>query len=396
MKRELLIHLLTTEELYISLSGVVEGVNLQDGDWGVVNWVKQFRSEHSRLPSVDELRIRFSFMPEKTALDESFVREEILRYVREDKLRRWILTVAEGIDKGKVNYQQTFEELKGLRDQLEIRSREGSQVGGRYREIVEVVSTPEMQERIGSGIRGLDKVLGGGFGRGELCVLIAPPGVGKTMFLLNCMYGVLVNRKNAVYLTCEMSEEAILERLYRRIAEVSRSDIRTGKEKVIKSLDRFFKFLKSSGFVVYKRTGRWGVEDLSLYIDRLRGEGIKVDVVLIDYLDKLRMGRGELRVALRDLTEDLRYLSIEKGVVVITATQANRASLTSMVVTEEHVGESFGKIEVADVVLSLSRNNKEEEKQHGRLTVLKNRDRGGRGVIVPVRCIFDRSLLSDL
>ena len=61
--------------------------------------------------------------------------------------------------------------------------------------------------------------------------------------------------------------------------------------------------------------------------------------------------------------QDLRYLSIEKNVAIITACQANRLALSATVITEEHIGESYGKVEVADIVISLSRKQEDEEKE---------------------------------
>lgn len=396
MDKSLLLTLLTTEDLYVSLIPMMEGVTLQNGDWPVVTWVKQFRSEKRRLPTKDELSVRFSSFPARKNLEDSFAREEILRYVQEDTMRRWVLGVAEKIDRGTVNYSQVVDEVKKLGEKFQVKTWDGSQVDKRYKEVVEVVSMPEMQERMSTGLKGLDRVLGGGYGRGEIVVLIAPPGMGKTMFLLNAMYSALVQRKNVLFLTLELSEDRFLERFYRRVAEVTRQQMRQDKAKVLDSIGRFFKYMKATGIVLFKARGAWGVEDLGLYLERLKGMGTKIDLVVIDYLDKIRVGRGELRVALGDMTEDLRYMSMEQQVGIVTATQANRASLTSMVVTTEHVGESFRKVEVADVVLSLSRNHKEEDKGQGRLVMLKNRESGGVGVIIPVRIAFDTSLISDL
>ena len=396
MNRQILGWLLTTEDLYLNLISKLEGLSLQSGDWDICNWVKKFRREKGKLPTWAELKVRYDVIPECKELEKDFVKDEVVDYIREEKLKSWIVGVAEDIEKGFVNYTKVFEDVKRMRDTLDFSEEIGSDVKEVYEEVLENVVNPESNVRIKTGIKGLDNITGGGFGKGEISVLIAPPGIGKTMFLLNCMYAALVNRKNVLLLSCELSEMRLLERLYRRIAKVSREEVRLNKDIVAKELSRFFRFTKAKGIILYKRPYFWKVEDVDLYIDKLRSRGQDIDVLLIDYLDKLDVGRREYRLALRDLTEDLRYLSIEKNIAVITATQANRLSLSSIMITEEHVSESFGKVEVSDVVLSLSRTFKDEGKNMGKLVMLKNRDRGGRGVIIPVRMDLNKCLVEDL
>ena len=396
MNRQLLGYLLTTESLFLDYSGKLEGLTLQKGDWNIVNWTISFRKDKAVLPTWEELKVRFPEIPVKEALEVHFVEQEVIRFIRDESLKTWIITVANDIDRGVSNFGKVFSELKTLSEHLDFSPKEGSDVRARFKEIMDLLAAPEQHVRVQSGIKGLDKVLDGGFGKGEIAVMIAPPGIGKTTFLLNSFYGAIASRRNALFVSGELSEMRLLERLYRRIARATKKDVRVDAHKVKDRLERFFRYIKTAGLILYKRPYSWGALEISLYIDKLRSKGIEVDILFIDYMDKLKVPKGDFRLLLRDLTEDLRYLAIEKNVALVTATQANRMALSAITITEEHVSESFGKVEVADVVMSLGRTQKDEEKGTGRIVMLKNREGRGKGIIIPITLNLDHCLIEGL
>jgi len=396
MNRQLLGYFLTSEGLFLDYLSRLEGLNLQKGDWNIVNWVVAFRKEKSRLPTWEELKVRYDVVPVKENLDKVFVEQEIERYIRDERLKSWIISVANGIDKGITDYGKVFDDVKRLREELDFVPQEGSDIKKRFVEVIDILSSPEMHVRVPSGIKGLDKILDGGFSKGETAIMIAPPGIGKTTFLLNVMYSAVINRRHVLFISKEMSELRLLDRLYRRISKSSKKDIRVSGIKVKERLERFFRYVKISGSILYKRPYSWGAQDIGMYIDKLKSKGMVIDILLIDYMDKLRVPKGDFRLALRDLTEELRYLSIEKNLALVTATQANRLALSAVTITEEHVSESFGKVEVADVVMSLGRTQKDEEKGVGRIVMLKNREGAGRGVIIPISLDLDKCIMEGV
>ena len=136
-------------------------------------------------------------------------------------------------------------------------------------------------------------------------------------------------------------------------------------------------------------------QDIGLYLDKLKAKGHEIDMVIVDYIDKLKVTKGDFRLALRDLTEELRYLSIDRNIAVVTATQANRASLAKPKMTEAHISESFGKVEVADTIIALSQTDEERTQKRARLVMLKNRDYVSGGCIESY-VDFDKMILMDI
>ena len=122
-------------------------------------------------------------------------------------------------------------------------------------------------------------------------------------------------------------------------------------------------------------------------------------LLVVDYLDLLAPRqmdyRLELRQKLRNITDDLRSIALRKNIAVLTATQANRASLAKPKMTEANISESFGKVEVADSIIALSQTEEEKTEKRARLIMLKNRDYVSGGCI---ECYvdFDKMILMDI
>ena len=109
-----------------------------------------------------------------------------------------------------------------------------------------------------------------------------------------------------------------------------------------------------------------------------RGDFIP-QVVIIDHLDLMVSKTKSIRqlsgpAYWRLIVDDLHGVPIGKGVPIITATQSNKASREKVLVTEMDVGESYGKVQSSDVVLSLNQNDNEYDTHRMRVAVLKNRD----------------------
>ena len=102
-------------------------------------------------------------------------------------------------------------------------------------------------------------------------------------------------------------------------------------------------------------------------------QGYKPDVIVVDYADLLRGSGKEIRHELGNIYEDLRGLAGEYEIPVWTASQANRSALEEDVIDASKVSESYGKVMVADFVLSLSRKVQDKLSGTGRWHVIKNR-----------------------
>jgi replicative DNA helicase len=226
-------------------------------------------------------------------------------------------------------------------------------------------------------------VLNGGLGRGELGVVIAPTGVGKSHFLVQMGAEALRVGKNVVHYTFELSETAVGLRYDSNLCGIPSSDVIDRKEEVIE----FYKN-NSLGRLIIKEypTGTPSVQTLRNHIEKLLLKSFVPSVIIIDYADIMKSSRkfDSLRHELKLVYEELRNLSMDLNVPIWTASQANREASNSEVVGLENMSEAYGKAMVADVVLSISRKPNEKATGAGRIFVAKNRA-GRDGMLYPMR-----------
>ena len=236
-----------------------------------------------------------------------------------------------------------------------------------------------------TGITHLDKkeVLNGGLGRGEIGVVVANTGVGKSHYLVAMGAEALRRGKNVVHYTFELTETAVGIRYDSNLCNISSSNVVENKETILKTYEE-----NDFGNLIIKQypTGGASIITIRNHLDKLMMKDFKPSLLVIDYADIMRSTRtyDSLRHELKLVYEELRNLAMEMNIPVWTASQANRDSAKAEVVGLENMSEAYGKAMVADVVVSISRKPMEKSTGAGRLFVAKNRA-GRDGLMFPIR-----------
>jgi hypothetical protein len=389
VRDELFFRIITDQYLYnsfIQAIGITECLSTNQKN--LYQKVTQFADRNSRCLTQPEAETLFDKAFDVSKISTEFTFEFVLNEVRREKMKYWILNVAENIEQDRVDYDKVYKDLSLLKDKLELHIPKGIVAGSLIGETVELESGKLKTDVMKSGINTLDYVLRGGFHKSEIAFLIAPPGRGKSTFLVNLMYSFLIQKRVTLLLSNELRAESILSRLYRRVLKMPREDfVVDNKQKIEKDLGTYFKYIKGKGVIHYVPVTSWGVSDVKAWVTAWEKQlGVPVDALIIDYADRLKKPWGEdNRLKVRALVDELRDYAVEKDIFIGTATQSNRSGLSASVVTEEHVSDSFAKVESADVVLSLSQSAQERDNQRSRLTLLKNREYGSAGSVVDVR-----------
>ena len=235
-----------------------------------------------------------------------------------------------------------------------------------------------------TGISQLDKkdILDGGLGRGEIGVVTANTGVGKSHWLVEMGAEALRRGKNVIHYTFELSETAVGIRYDSNLCGIPSTDIRERKKEVIKKYQEL-----ELGSLIIKEfpTGSATVMTLRNHLEKLMLKSFVPSLIIVDYADIMRATRrlDSLRHELKLIYEELRNLAMELKLPIWTASQANRDSANSSVVGLENMSEAYGKAMVADVVISISRKPMEKANGSGRLFVAKNRA-GRDGILFPI------------
>ncbi len=244
-----------------------------------------------------------------------------------------------------------------------------------------------------TGIERLDAkdILHGGLGRGELAVVTANTGVGKSHWLVAMGSNAMRAGKNVLHYTFELSEYAVALRYDSNLCGIPSNEVQDHKEEVFKRYEEL-----ELGRLIIKEypTGSASSITIRNHIEKLMLRGFVPSLIIIDYADIMRSTKSydSLRHELKLIYEELRNLSMDLNVPIWTASQANRDSANSEIVGLENMSEAYAKAMVADVVISLSRKAMEKSTGAGRLFVAKNRA-GKDGLVFPIHIDTSRSII---
>ena len=178
--------------------------------------------------------------------------------------------------------------------------------------------------------------------------------------------------KTVVHYSFELSEVLVGKRYDANLTNISVNDLLDNKQHV----KDFYEDNELGNLIIkYYPTRTASVNTIRNHLEKLKFRGHIPSVVIIDYADVMRSTKAyeALRHELMLIYEELRQLAGDFNVPVWTASQSNRAGANADMVGLENMGEAYGKAQVSDFVLGLSRKPEEKDKGYGRLFVAKNR-----------------------
>jgi hypothetical protein len=274
-----------------------------------------------------------------------------------------------------------FEQIKRLVDDA-LNAGTERNIGHEYIEHIEDRYSETARTTVPTGWDVIDDLTQGGLGGGELGVIVAPAGVGKTWVLAAIGANSMKKGRHIVHYTLELNEAYVGLRYDSIFTGVANQNLKYHKDDVQSEMDK----LKGDLVIKYYPTKSASVNTLSAHLKRLTTLGTKVDMVVVDYADILKDtgGAREVRHALGNIYEDLRGMAGEFQIPVWTASQANRSALDEDVIEATKVSESYQKIMTADFVMSLSRKVEDKIGNTGRFHVIKNRF-GPDGITFPAK-----------
>jgi KaiC/GvpD/RAD55 family RecA-like ATPase len=224
-----------------------------------------------------------------------------------------------------------------------------------------------------------DRHLEGGLASKELAIVVAPPGVGKSLYLVNQGANAIYDGKNVLYVSLEMSQDKIAGRFDSVLTEIRNTDLKKPHAQ-LKLKDRLKEVkTKTNGRLIIKEfpTGASNVNQLRALLVQLRlHKDFVPDLIIVDYLELLRPNRmieSEYQAQQR-IAEELRGLAVEHKCLVWTASQTNRQARRVNIITDAELGDSYGKIRPADWVISLNQTQEEYDEGQMRVFVIKARD----------------------
>lgn len=238
-----------------------------------------------------------------------------------------------------------------------------------------------VEEKIPFDLDYFNKITRGGLSRKSLNIALAGTGVGKSLFMCHCAAANLTEGRNVLYITLEMSEEKIAERIDANLMNVMVDELSIlPRDAYEKKLERIRQ--KTTGKLIIKEypTTSAGAANFRHLINELKlKKGFEPDIIYIDYLNicmssRLKYGAGvNSYTYVKAIAEELRGLAVEFNLPIVSATQTTRSGYSSSDVGLEDTSESFGLPATADLMFALI--STEELQDLGQIMVkqLKNR-----------------------
>ena len=322
------------------------------------------------------------FVTSGNTVDTDYVKNNAIEFCKKQKLKEAMIKSVELLK------SSSFEEIRSLVDNA-IKLGNNPDIGYLYDEHFEQRYEIKTRETVSTGWSVIDGMTRGGLAAGELGVVIAPTGAGKTHVLCHLGAAAVKEGKTVVHYSLELDDKTIGRRYDAAITGIPLDSLFARKEDVyeqIKDID---------GKLVIKEypTKSASPETLRNHLTKLRERGIDIGMIVVDYADLLRpiSTRKEKREELETIYEELRAIAKENGCPCYTASQTNRSGLNAEVITMESISEAFNKCFVADFIFTVSRTIDDKRTNTGRIFVAKNRF-GMDGVICPI--MMDTSSVS--
>ena len=239
----------------------------------------------------------------------------------------------------------------------------------------------KVENRVPFDLEFMNLITNGGTPNKTLNIIMAGTGVGKSLFLCHHAANCLVQNKNVLYITCEMAEERIAERIDANLMDISMDDLHDLPKQIYDTkLSRVASEFTGKLIIKEYPTSTATSNHIRILLEELSmKKKFKPDIVIVDYLNICASARlknnGNVNSYnyIKAIAEELRGLAVEYNVPVFSATQVNRSGFASSDFGLEDTSESFGLPATADFMIAMIGTEELDEQNQVLIKQLKNR-----------------------
>lgn len=354
----------------------------------LVNEILEYNTEYKASPTLEVLKVKLEDIDHdvlKTQIvqhlkdawkytestDLEFIKQQALDFCKNQEIKKAILSSVELLKTGQ------YDDIKYQIDNA-MKAGADKDIGHEYMTNIEERYSDAVRYVQATPWEVINELTDGGLGKGELGVMVAPAGIGKSWALMNIGAHAVKTGKTVLHYTLELNQAYVGLRYDSVITGIANQNLKHYQNDVKEQL------AKIDGDLIIKHypTKTVSVMGLRAHVEKCIMQGKKPDVIIVDYADLLRGHGQEKRHELEGIYEDLRGLAGDYEIPVWTASQANRSALEEDVIDASKVAESYGKVMVADFIISLSRKVQDKLAGTGRWHIIKNRF-GPDGITLP-------------
>jgi KaiC/GvpD/RAD55 family RecA-like ATPase len=385
-------------ETYVRVQNIYNAENFDRSLREAAKFIKKHSDDHKTLPAREQIRaatgVELREVPDLKEGHYDWFLKEFEGFSRKQELERAILQAADMIEKGDFDPVE-----KLIKDAVQISLTKD--LGMDFWEDPSGMITRYFDSggQVSTGWPQVDKLLYGGFSRGELNIFAGGSGSGKSLVMMNIALNWVQQGLHGVYITLELSQELTGLRTAAMLTNMSTKDIRKDKDTAALKIKMVGK--KSGTYQVKALPAQSNINDIRAFLKEYQIQtGRKIDFMMIDYLDLLmpvsaKVSPNDLFVKDKYVSEELRNLSKELGVLMVTASQLNRGAVDEIEFDHSHISGGISKINTADNVFGIFTSRAMRERGRYQIQCMKSRSSTGVGQKVDLEYNIETMRITD-
>jgi replicative DNA helicase len=372
----------------------------------IIQMIKEYYKKYDHTPSFDTLeQVAKSELQQETAvkvvLDTvkkiksapidgvDFVQEKALKFCKQQELQKVMKKAQKIIDGGEFENYDTLEEL--VREALLVGSKDTSMLD--VFSNLDQVLDDDYRHPIPMGIPGIDRLMKGGLAKGEIGVILAPTGVGKSTVLTKISNHAFNLGFNVLQIFFEDNPKVIQRKHFTLWTKIHPDELSEKKDEVMQKVKDIKEKMPNELILKKLPSDTKTMLQIKNEIRKMIADGIKIDMVVVDYIDCIVPDKnlGDEWKSEGSVMRGFEAMCHELNLVGWTATQGNRASISSEVVTTDQMGGSIKKAQVGHVIISVAKTLQQKEMKLATIAITKSRI-GDDGVVFE-NCKFDNAMI---
>jgi replicative DNA helicase len=323
---------------------------------------------------VDQLRLVYQKISDT---DLKYIKEQFLEFCKNQKIKNAIMESVDHLKSGQ------YDKIKHVVD-IAMKAGMERNIGHEYMVDIEKRMSQMARKTVKTNWTEIDTLMDGGLAGGELGIITACAGSGKSWVLAKMGAEAMRQGKNVLHYSLELNENYVGLRYDACFTGIDFQNIRNNIDIVKKKIAE----IPGKLIIKYFPIKTVSAHSLKLHAERVQTLGTKIDLIIVDYADILRPSQSDRNSnsysEAGGIYEELRGVAGELQVPIWSASQSNRAAMDEDIIQANNISDSYRKIMTADFVISLSRKMSDKQANTARFHVIKNRF-GPDGVTFPAR-----------
>ena len=383
---------------YVRVQNIYNPDNFDRSLRAVAEFIKTHTDSHKTLPSYEQIKattgIELKPVPELNEGHYEWFMQEFEGFTRRQELERAILKAADMLEKG--DYDPVEKLIKDA-VQISLTKDMGTDYFADPKERINRYFNSGGQ--VSTGWPQMDRLLYGGFSRGELNIFAGGSGSGKSLVMMNLALSWLQAGLSGVYITLELSEELTSLRTDAMLTGMGTKDIRRDIDTTTMKVRLVSK--KAGQYRVKALPAQSTVNDIRSYLKEVQIQtGIRVDFVMVDYLDlvmpvSVKVNPNDQFIKDKYVAEELRNLAKELNILLVTASQLNRSAVEEVEFDHSHIAGGISKINTADNVFGIFTSRAMRERGKYQLQCMKSRSSTGVGNKIDLEYNIETMRITD-